>query len=320
MTVALFTSIPATATRRDRSGNDIGADYLARCVASWVAAGYRVVSVNGAAEAALLAPRYPAIEVRAIARTAEAKTGRPLIHLADVLAECAAAPEPLVGVINADLFFHAPEALAGFLAQADGRTLLYGSRLDVDDLDAPGAARAYVIGLDYFFFAPAMVADLADEGFLIGETWWDYWLPIALAKRGCGLKVAAAPLALHLRHDESSIAMRAPTYLEYFQAFARALTVRLPLPGTEPWAVEVRPLLAAFLRHQRAAGPAEQIWLSQFLSLALSLYLAQRPGLFATFAAAWRALCDAAPEAAGRAFAASLLDTATALAADQAKP
>lgn len=312
MKLTVFTSIPATSVRRDRTGTDIGADYQRRCIASWRAAGHHVVSLNGAEEVARVAALHPDVEVRAVARTALERTGRPLVPLAELLRECAAAPDARVGLINADLYLHAPEVLARLVEAADGATVVYGRRLDVDDVDAPSATQAYFSGLDGFFFAPALARDLPDEGFVLGETWWDYWLPIVLAKRGGRLVPAAAPIALHLRHDESAMAQRAPTYLEYFHAFARALSVRLPLPGEEPWAVAARPLLAAFLRHYRpAAEPTLQIYLSQFLSLTLSLYLAHSPTLADTVAAAWRPLLDQAPSEAARRLIGTLLDSAS---------
>jgi hypothetical protein len=314
--LTLFTSIPDKAVRVDPAGRDIGAAHLRRCVASWVEAGHRVVSVNGPDEATRIAAQHPAVEVRPIERTALDKTGRPLIYLADLLRECASAPDALVGIVNADLYLHAPAALARLLAGADDHSLFYGQRLDVSDIGEPGEGCAYRSGLDCFFFAPAMVRDLPDEGFVIGETWWDYWLPLVLAKRGARLRPAAMPLVLHLQHDESTIANRSPTYMEYFHAFARSLTVRLPLPGNEPWDIQVRPLLAAFLRHNRsAATPVERIYLSQFLSLALSLYLAQDSELSTSFRRGWSALIDQADDADARRFVAQLLDTATALGA-----
>lgn len=314
--LTLFTSIPGAVTRFDRANRDIGVAYLRRCIASWVEAGHRVVSVNGAEEADRIAAQYPTVEVRRSERTALPKIGRPLVYLADLLQECAPAPDALVGIINADLYLHEPAALDRLLAESDGRSLFYGQRLDVDDVDDPRECRPYASGLDCFFFAPSMVRDLPDEGFLLGETWWDYWLPLVLAKRGGRLRPAAAPLVLHLRHDESTIVNRSPSYIGHFQAFARSLSVRLPLPGNETWDVQIRPLLAAFLRHnRRTVSPVEQIYLSQFLSLAMSLYLAQRPGLFASFTGAWSTLIDQAGDADARRFVVELLDTATALGA-----
>jgi hypothetical protein len=314
MGLTLFTSIPANITRIDRAGRNVGPAYLDRCVASWIAAGHRVISVNGRDEATQIAGRYPMVELRSIDRTAIETTGHPLVYVADILRECAAAPDALVGVINADLVLATPAAMDQMIGGADDRTLFYGQRLDVEDLDSPGGGGRYVSGLDYFFFSPTMASELPDEGFLLGETWWDYWLPIVFAKRGYRLAPIAAPLVLHLRHEESSIAMRSPTYLNFFQTFARSLIVRLPLPGDEPWSRQARPLLAAFLRHhRRTAGPVEQIYLSQFLSLTLSMYLAQDRDLLASFGKAWRGLIDQTPDGDGRAFAANLLDTATAL-------
>jgi hypothetical protein len=314
--LTLFTSIPAKIARFDRANRDIGAAYLRRCVNSWVEAGHRVVSVNGEDEATQVAAQHPSVEVRPIERTALAETGRPLVYLADLIQACAASPEAVVGIFNADLYLHDPAMLDRLLAEADGRSLLYGQRFDVADIDLPGEGRRYGSGLDGFFFAPSMVRDLPDEGFLLGETWWDYWLPLVLAKRGCRLRPAELPLALHLQHDESTIAQRSPSYMRYFHAFARSLSVRLPLPGDQAWDVQVRPLLAAFLRHNRsAATPVEQIYLSQFLSLALSLYLAQDPELFASFGRTWSSLIDQAGDADARRFVAGLLDTAAALAA-----
>ena len=312
MSVAVFTSIPAVVVRRDRAGADIGADYQRRCIASWHAAGYRIVSVNRPDEAARVAALHPEVEVRLTEQVAPG--GRPLVPIAALLRECAEAPDARVGLINADLYLHAPDALTRLIDDADDTTVVYGQRLDVDDLDTRAAPQAYFSGLDGFFFAPAAVRDLPDEGFVLGETWWDYWLPIVLAKRGCRLRPAAAPIALHLRHDESTIEMRAPTYLNNFHAFARALSVRLPLPGDEPWTVAARPLLAAFLRHYRPnADTTQHIYLSQFLSLTLSFYLMQSPTLAAAVANAWQPLLDQAPDGA-RVLVGALLESATAVA------
>jgi hypothetical protein len=315
MALTLFTSIPAKVVRLDRAGRDIGAAYLQRCIASWLEAGYRMVSINGTGEARAVAELHPGIEVRQIDDSARAKTAGPLVPVSTLLREASASTDRFIGVMNADLLLHAPRDLQELLAGADGHTLIYGSRLDVDDVDVPGPTRPYTSGLDYFFFAPAVARDLPDEGFLLGETWWDYWLPVVMAKRGCRLQVARVPLVAHLRHDESTIASRLPTYLDYFHAFARSLGVRLPLPGDEPWSRQVRPLLAAFIRfYRRDATPGEHVYLSQFLSLALSLYLAQDARLFASFGAAWRPLADQAGDDRLRALAVSLLDAATEIA------
>ena len=122
MGLTLFTSIPANVVRVDRAGRNVGPAYLERCVASWVAAGHRVISVNGRDEAAQIAGRYPGIEIRGIDRTAIETTGRPLVYVADVLRECAAAPDALVGMINADLVLVAPATLDRVFAGADDRT------------------------------------------------------------------------------------------------------------------------------------------------------------------------------------------------------
>jgi len=311
--LTLFTSIPPASVRRDRAGIDIGADYQRRCISSWRAAGHRLISLNGVDEAARVAALYPDVEVRPVARTAFERTGRPLVPIAELLRECAAESDGRVGLINADLYLHAPGALAKSIEDADDATVVYGRRLDVDDIDAPVAMQTYFSGLDGFFFAPSAARDLPDEGFVLGETWWDYWLPVVLAKRGCRLKPATDPIALHLRHDESAIGMRAPTYLEYFHGFARALSVRLPLPGEEPWAIAARPLLAAFMRRYRpAAETTLQIYLSQFLSLTISLYLMQSPALADTLAAAWRPLLDHAPNEEARSLIRELLDSTAA--------
>src|SRR5258708_29469393 len=118
MPVTLFTSIPAAVVRRDRAGADIGADYQRRCVASWRAAGHRVVSVNRPDEAARVAALYPEVEVRPRAATAREPSGRPLVRIAELLSECADAPEARVGLINADLYLHAPAALMPLIAAA----------------------------------------------------------------------------------------------------------------------------------------------------------------------------------------------------------
>jgi hypothetical protein len=288
--IALFTSIPARIERFDPHGAEIGAAYLRRCIGSWLAAGHRLVSINGAAEIARLAPEWPAVEFRAAERTAAARYGRPLIYLSDMLREAAAAPTATVGIINADLFLRSAPALDAALAAADANALIYGQRLDVDDLDQPRAPQPYFWGIDYFFCAPALLGGLVDEGFVFGETWWDYWLPLVVVKRGGRLRMTAEPLVAHLRHGDGPLGHHAEFYLERFQSFARSLSVRLPLSADDAGTAEINVALGAFVRHfTPSAGPAQQACFAQYLSLVMKLFLERHPAPLETLRQAWGA-------------------------------
>jgi hypothetical protein len=282
--LAVFTSIPASIERRDRLDRDIGPDYLERCIRSWRDAGHRVVSVNTAEEAATLTDRFVGVEFHRVERSAVAIVGRPLVYIADVIAACAAAPEEVVGIVNADLYLDAPKRLDGILSRIDGSTLIYAQRLDVDDVDDPREAEPYFWGMDCFLFSPAMARDIADEGLVFGECWWDYWLPIVLAKRGYRLELAGPPPFIkHLQHGDNGLTAHTKHYLEGLGSFLRALSVRLPLPGADPWIVQANACFSALQRQFNAsADPAESVLLVHILALVAKLYLHGDPDLIAT--------------------------------------
>jgi hypothetical protein len=282
--LAIFTSIPPKVQRQDRRGAEIGQSYTQRCIASWVAAGHRVVSVNTPEEIAKLGDRFVGVEFLPVERSAVATIGRPLIYMSDLLEACASAPEDAVGITNADIYLHAPERLRAVLPRIDGRTLIYAQRLDVDDLDDPSEAEPYSFGMDCFLFSPSMVANVGDEGFIFGECWWDYWLPIVAAKRGYRLELVDPPPFLkHLRHGDGLLGSHVGHYFDGFASFWRSVSMRLPLPGADPWTAQANTCFIAFLKHfNPSAEPAEGVILLQFLGHVLKLYLHQDPDLIAT--------------------------------------
>ncbi|HUA53743.1 MAG TPA: hypothetical protein VMB81_16340 [Candidatus Sulfotelmatobacter sp.] len=280
---AIFTSIPAKVQRHDRRGVDIGQAYTERCVRSWLEGGHRVISVNTPAEIDQIASRFADVEFRAVERSAVAAVGRPLVYMSDLLNECAVAEADVVGIVNADLFLHAPKSFDRLLARMDGRTLVYAERLDVDDVDDPSEAEPYSAGMDCFLFSPSMVKEIGDENFIFGECWWDYWLPIVLAKRGHRLQLAGPPPFIkHLQHGDGGLGAHAGHYFDGFDSFVRALTVRLPLPGSDPWTIQANACFVGFLRlFNPASEPSERIIYVQFLGHVVRLYLHQEPDLIA---------------------------------------
>ncbi|MGE4526877.1 MAG: hypothetical protein AB7D00_00795 [Rhodospirillaceae bacterium] len=166
-------------------------------VASWLGHGFSVISHNVAAEAARLAPRYPAVAFRAPERTATAKR-LPLIG--GLIAEaCAEAPD-LCAIVNADIVLRPGTEIVRRLRPPLGNALVAVARTDVDDL-ASLANPALARGFDAFFFGPGLAAILDERPFCIGMPNWDYWLPLAAWAAGWALSSITAPVALHPRHE-----------------------------------------------------------------------------------------------------------------------
>jgi hypothetical protein len=207
--IALVTSIPPRMTR-EQQGRNIGEQYQADCVASWVAAGFKVLSVNVRAEIPALAQRFPAVEFVPVDRDAASVAGRPTPLIDDLLLTLARQPQDIVGIINADLCMETGRDWIQPIKNSVASTILIGHRLDLIHWSTvPGELVAsgdpYDEGFDLFFFEKSAIAQCltgagAERYFSLGMPWWDFWLPTALALQGYRVAKMEEPLAGHLVH------------------------------------------------------------------------------------------------------------------------
>lgn len=235
--IPLFTSLPPRVQRTAADGQDQGPAWTRACIASWQRAGYHVVSVNAAAEAAAVRAAYPGIEVTEVTRDGAARTGRPLVHLPDLLALMASCGQRSAALANADVMFSAQavQHLRGW--QPDG--FGFSGRIDVDDF-ACANPRLHG-GVDFVIANTRCLRDLDVPDFLFGTPWWDYWLPLALTGRGVpGVKLAAhgLPVILHLAHAER---WNHGDFIANFALFQRALAGQALGVAAAPWQAADRP-------------------------------------------------------------------------------
>jgi hypothetical protein len=162
--------------------------YLRDCLNSWRAAGFEAVAVNGPVEAQALRKLDLPIEFSVMATDGKPRIGAFLSAIRERSCRFA-------GIINSDCRIAGYPGLAANLQpHLEGRALL-AWRLDVG-ADTPSAVR---YGFDaYFFDAGIMPAD--DAGFSIGDSWWDYWFPLACEMRGARIETLALPLLTHRVH------------------------------------------------------------------------------------------------------------------------
>ena len=159
----------------------------ASTVASWLACGFEVISVNGAAEADAVRAAFPGVTVNTVGSTGErfAKKPVPFIHdmlkalRAAMVARSLAPAACVAGIINADIYLRDVAGLRDFIQHEALGGLLCGPRVGVADREAfarfkPSGAEAYSIGYDYFFMPGSALDDFNDSPFCLGMPFWDY--------------------------------------------------------------------------------------------------------------------------------------------------
>jgi hypothetical protein len=201
--IVVATSIPPKIVRHD-DGREVGQDYQRRCIASWMDAGFRVLSLNAPDEIADLALRHPAVRFIATERDARKVSGRKLPLIIDMLAALARQPEPVKGIINADIWLEPGKNWRAAIGAGVHDAIVVAHRIDVGSLSggtpAAGDAEAYRHGYDLCFFEDGSALESDNRIFAMGLPWWDYWLPIAFMLRGQRVRLLDKPFAFHLRH------------------------------------------------------------------------------------------------------------------------
>lgn len=169
-------------------------------VNSWLQLGFSVVSVNCLDEIDLLRHSFQGVE---FVEASETDGSSHLVKISALIGIASGYEASLFGIVNSDIILSADEHLIPFLiANTRDNTLVYGSRIDVHDIDSRHG-KTYALGYDYFFFGNE-VLDLNLEGdFFLGKTWWDFWFPVSVALHGGKLRQLLVPIGFHVIHDQA---------------------------------------------------------------------------------------------------------------------
>lgn len=174
-----------------------------QAVASWLALGFSVISVNAAEEIVALEAEFPAVRFVAVARDARGRHGKPLVYINDVLDILGGCGTPICGIINSDILLRVGDnqAFVDFVRREASGAMLFGSRINVASGDEV-AGDEHRSGFDYFFFDRALIPLYHPGDFCFGIPWWDYWFPLVPFLSGIPTRRLVSPVAFHPLHED----------------------------------------------------------------------------------------------------------------------
>lgn len=193
--IPLYTSIPPT-IRRTAEGIEHGEDYQRECIDSWIAAGFRVVSINSADEIAQLLSKYKQVHF-VESGTGDARTG---IHT--FISTIVDKGEPIAGIINADCYLLNCGSMAERMYHAAVESIVLLRRLNINSKSLRPSGNKCT-GFDGFLFDTKFLSSLDALGdWAIGTPWWDYWFPAVMHLAGARIRMFDAPVLFHLDHEQ----------------------------------------------------------------------------------------------------------------------
>jgi len=197
---------------------------------SWRKLGFKVISLNSAAEATLVAQNFPDIPLTIVNRTAEVTTGKPYIFFDDVLTALSAEQATVCGIVNSDIHLLADSGFADFVSETASDGFLFGSRIDIDSLENLDGEK-FIYGFDFFFFIRDVVKLFPQTDFCLGVPWWDYWSPLVPLLQGVTCRELISPVAFHIKHEPKWAGELFCDYGRLFADKTSQLTADSPFAG-----------------------------------------------------------------------------------------
>lgn len=161
-----------------------------RAALSWISKGHPYVTVNAPAEEITV----PSGAVRRDARDTRALYGRPYALLDDVLAACGS---EVAVITNSDIELTGD--IEPFIQQAQDMVMIANR---TDYTHDPNVGRPYVHGFDLFIVHRRFFPVIPPSLFVLGLTWWDYFLPYSLIHGGAKVKAIPHGMIAHREHHQ----------------------------------------------------------------------------------------------------------------------
>lgn len=158
-----------------------GAQEQQSAVHSWLAAGWRVTSVNDDTTAEDLRPRFPDVDFVVTDEITHVEEDIDAVRFRSLLAAAATSSADHIGIIKPDVIVDDAAYLAGTIAGYSDRALIYGDKLAINSTNVlDGIADGY----GYFFCAPKILGSFTPGDLTFGQDWWVHWLLMTAIAKG----------------------------------------------------------------------------------------------------------------------------------------
>jgi hypothetical protein len=200
--IPLFTSIPPHFSRKQASGQDLGAEYARRCIQSWRSSGFDPVTVNSENESLASIVAEENIKCITVKRDAREHFGKPLIFLEDFIASaCNYQVDGPVVITNADILIDISDVAYRQLQGLQPGQCFVSKRQDIKEMDSRLGSE-YQQGYDFFAFHSSDLKKFKSNDFVMGMPWWDHYFPISMYLMGLEQLSIKDPFVFHLSHSE----------------------------------------------------------------------------------------------------------------------
>lgn len=169
---------------------------------SWTDHGYKVYSLNSSSEIQLLQPMYPFITFIPDTQSLqnEKMYGKPYISIASFFDFGQTLPDQVVALVNSDIQLKYNKAVLDNIEQTVSKGgFVIGKRYNYSRTYQD--ARIEGAGVDFFVLNRDHLPLLPRTyQFVMGQCWWDYWLPTVISDLKIPTYKINHPLLYHKKH------------------------------------------------------------------------------------------------------------------------
>jgi hypothetical protein len=163
------------------------------CVQSWLDHGHDVVCVQTHQDD-ISASLLEHVSIERVRATASGRQDKQYVGLDAIIDAFIASGLDRCGIINGDIEILDPTGLLD--EPRDGLACLRRHDHDGDK----SCAQVFASGFDMFILTREQALSVPRSMFVIGQTFWDYWLPWSAHRAGHKLTTIDAPLLFHRKH------------------------------------------------------------------------------------------------------------------------
>ena len=170
---------------------------------SWIENGFDIISCNIRDEIEQIESEFPQVEFVEVKRDGRALMGKPCPYIYDMLQVLKEKADDICGIVNSDIHLcNFTQAMYDSIWEETHQEIHFLRRNDIERLEDIKEMKCDMFfgGIDVFFFQKSDIEDIEDDGLLMGQAMWDYWLPIMFCENGKVIKEILNPIIFHVKH------------------------------------------------------------------------------------------------------------------------